>query len=326
MTTRTAVLTALLPLAVALAGCIGPGAQQPPAARRLALLHDGVRIDQLAQALADDDVVIRRTAARLLGRRGASEALMTALDDQDLLVRRTGLAALIGAGGATALSAVERALTDSSSLVRLMAVSHLASFRPHSDRVLLLLDSACKDKDDKVREIATRATWPFFRHAPSVRDGGTDRDITVSETIRLPKEDWRFHLDAGREGHRQDWFEPGLNDSEWAAIAIEQAWQEAGYEYIGVSWYRRSFDLPEEPGHFAVDLRFGGVDESAWIWVNGVYAGDHDIGPSGWNVPFRLDVTTLLNWGGPNQITVRAMNTAHAGGIWKPVEIEVLRR
>jgi hypothetical protein len=70
---------------------------------------------------------------------------------------------------------------------------------------------------------------------------------------------------------------------------------------------------------------FGGVDECAWVWINGKYAGDHDIGPNGWNVPFYLDITDLLNWGGKNQITVRAMNTAHAGGIWRPVTIEVLK-
>ena len=103
-------------------------------------------------------------------------------------------------------------------------------------------------------------------------------------------------------------------------------WQQAGYDYTGVTWYRRTFDLPEAPENFAVDIAFGGVDESTWLWVNGEYAGDHDIGPGGWNVPFRRDVTQLLRWGETNHITVRAMNTAHGGGIWKPIDIEVLQR
>ena len=54
-------------------------------------------------------------------------------------------------------------------------------------------------------------------------------------------------------------------------------------------------------------------------------ADPHDDGPAGWDQAFTLDVTKELVWGKRNQITVRAMNTAHAGGIWKPVLIEVLK-
>jgi len=67
------------------------------------------------------------------------------------------------------------------------------------------------------------------------------------------------------------------------------------------------------------------VDECAWVWVNGQYVGQHDIGPVGWDQPFRLDITKNVTWGQKNQITVRAMNTAMAGGIWRPVVIEVLK-
>ena len=104
-----------------------------------------------------------------------------------------------------------------------------------------------------------------------------------------------------------------------------RAWQKAGVQYIGVAWYRRTIDLPAKPKHVAVEMRFKGVDECAWVWVNGVYVGDHDLGPTGWDKEFTLDVTKELKWGAKNQITVRAMNTAHAGGIWRPVVIEVLQ-
>lgn len=322
---RKTMVALLLAGLVTAGGCAAP-AQQTPPERRQALLAEGVSVAVLREALADGDVIVRRTATRRLQQLGATEALQVALGDPDLLVRRTALAALIAAGGDTGLQAVERALTDSSSLIRLLAVQHLAASRPYSELQTQLLVQACSDVDDKVREIATRATWPFFRDAPSVRDGGTDLDITAGQTIRLPKDDWQFRLDPKREGHRQGWFVPTMDDADWARIAIEQVWQQAGYDYTGVAWYRRTFELPEEPEHFAIDIAFGGVDESTWFWINGVYAGDHDIGPGGWNVPFRRDVTALLHWGATNQITVRAMNTAHGGGIWKPIDIEVLQR
>ncbi|MBT4822200.1 MAG: hypothetical protein HON70_41215, partial [Lentisphaerae bacterium] len=123
----------------------------------------------------------------------------------------------------------------------------------------------------------------------------------------------------------KSWFKLGLDDAKWAGISIEQAWQKAGYDYTGVAWYRRTIELPAKPDHLAVELHFKGVDECAWVWVNGAYVGQQDLGPSGWNKAFLLDVTKEVKWGEANQITVRAMNTAHAGGIWRPVALEILK-
>ena len=320
-------------VAVTAMACMGPAPHAPsPPERRLELLGEAEggaeAVVRLVQALEDDSPVVRRTAARLLARQGeaGAPAMALALDNDDVLVRRTGLVALCRLGDHRALAAADRALADSSAMVRLVAVQYLESVRPRSDAVLGLLNRACADGNEKVRTIATRATWPFYRDSASIRDRqNTDRDIVVAQTIALPVEGWRFHLDPQRDGHHRKWYEPAFDDGEWNAIAIEQAWQAAGYDYIGVSWYRRTIDLPPEPRHLAVDLHFGGVDESAWVWLNGVYIGQHDVGPSGWNQPFRLDITHEIRWGQPNQLTVRAMNTAHAGGIWKPVTVEVLQ-
>ena len=319
--------------ALLLAACAGPATSTPtPRERRASLLREAdggaAAIPQLVRALDDSNVVVRRTAARLLAEIGeaATDALPATLTNDDLLVRRTGLVALCRLGGDAALAAVEAALGDTSAVVRLVAVQYLASSRPHSDAVLALLERACDDDSDKVRVIANRATWPFYRDSASIRDRQrTDRDIVVTATIPLPKEGWRFRLDPRREGHRLDWFSPAFDDGDWDTIAIEQAWQAAGYEHTGVAWYRRAVEVPAAAEHIGVDLRFEGVDESTWVWLNGVYVGDHDVGPSGWNQPFRLDISEILRWGEPNHIVVRAMNTAHAGGIWKPVQIEVLR-
>jgi hypothetical protein len=79
------------------------------------------------------------------------------------------------------------------------------------------------------------------------------------------------------------------------------------------------------PAHLAAEIAFEAVDESAWVWNNGVYVGCHDIGPDGWKEPFRLDVTPELQWGKKNWIAVRVLDTAMAGGIWKPVSIEALQ-
>lgn len=143
-------------------------------------------------------------------------------------------------------------------------------------------------------------------------------------TLRLSAEGWKFRLDPVRTGILEEFFLKDFDDSGWKEICIEKAWQEFGHMYIGVAWYRGWFVMPEKIKCDSVEIHFGGVDECAWVWINGKYAGSHDIGPVGWNVPFSLNVTNLVEWGSQNQLTVMVMNSAHAGGIWRPVEINAL--
>ena len=330
---RMAAIAALLAPAATQAGQAETPATRAVYSRRLAIQHLASRgpeaVPLLVRALGDESPLVRRAAARLLLEVGtpAKEALLAALGNSDLLVRRTALKAAWDLPTAKALPYLARGLKDKHVLVRQAAISHLATRQPRTDAVLELIRLAAKDDDDAVRQVAVKALWPFHREAVSIRDRADyDQDVKVARTIRLPKNGWRFSVDPRRDGHTKRWFAPAFDDSAWKSIAIEQAWQKAGVDYVGVAWYRRWVTLPPKPKQIAVDLRFGGVDECAWVWVNGRYVGQHDIGPLGWNVPFRLDVTKELKWGTKNQITVRAMNTAHAGGIWCPVEIEVLQR
>ena len=296
----------------------GPSVGQVPpsdaAARRLASLklkgEDAEALGQLQKALGDKDVVVARTAARLLVRHCApdSPSLKQALKHGDMLLRRTVVMGL-GVKGSEALGLLSEALKDDHVLVRQAAVFSLGCIRPRSEPLLQLLAEAGKDEDPGVREAALQAAKSFFSRV---------------DEVRLPKDGWKFKLDPERVGEGEKWSAVDFDDSGWDDSEIEQAWQLLGYDYVGTAWYRRTVELPDKPKADKVELACEGVDESAWVWVNGEYAGEHDIGPSGWDKPFRLDVTDLLVWGQPNQITVRAMNTAARGGIWQPVRIVVL--
>jgi len=322
---------------LALSLAAAPPGANGPSARRTALIEAArdrgpEAIPALIEALHDRNPIVRRTAVRLLARlssnsEGARRALTKAAVDPDVLVRRTALLALWKAPDAKAVQWFEAALPDPDPSVRLMAAQQLAARRPRTDEITNLLQQAAQDKDDRVRAVASRAIWPFHREDRSIRRRSDwDHTVTVLQTMPLPRDGWRFQLDPKRIGHLRKWFSPDFDDSDWAVIAIEQAWQKAGYDYIGVAWYRRWIDLPPKPGGMnAVEICFDGVDECAWVWVNGKYVGEHDIGPSGWNQPFTLDITQEVKWGARNLIVVRAKNTAHAGGIWRPVRIEVLK-
>jgi len=285
-------------------------------------------LSAISVALEDDNEVVRRTAVRLLAEHGvlATNLLQRALKDEDSLVRRTALLQLLALEPIELSETLTTAMDDPEVMVRWAAVAFLAAQRPATEETIRLLTLAKGDPDESIRSMVTRGLWPFHRNDISLRERTDyDHDVIVLDSLPLPKEDWRFRIDTAEEGHLKGWYEPGLDDHDWDVISVEQTWQQQGHDFIGTAWYRRWFDLPEKMDCSAVDLHFMGVDESAWIWLNGVYVGDHDVGPGGWDQPFLLNVTREIQWGDRNQITVRVMNTAHAGGIWRPILIEVLR-
>jgi hypothetical protein len=233
-------------------------------------------------------------------------SLGKALRHKDMLVRRNA-AMNLDALGEAGIELVERALRDDSPFVRQGAVFALMKMAG-TEEVTKLLEQATRDESTVVQRAAVAATREAY---------------TVVEEIPLPTEGWRFKTDAEEIGLDEQWFGAQLEDSGWETIAIERFWGDVGPD-PGVGWYRRTITLPEREQPARVQLDFEAVDESAWIWINGEFAGEHDLGPTGWDKPFRIDVTGLLDWGGENQVTVRVLNTAQAGGIYKPVSLIVL--
>ena len=64
-------------------------------------------------------------------------------------------------------------------------------------------------------------------------------------------------------------------------------------------------------------------DEMLNLYVNGELAGEHDVGPEGWDKRFFIDVTSQAVPGKDNLIAVRVIDTTRAGGLWKPVKLVV---
>jgi beta-galactosidase/beta-glucuronidase len=67
-----------------------------------------------------------------------------------------------------------------------------------------------------------------------------------------------------------------------------------------VCWYQREVDI--KPGKDRVMLRFGAVDYSARVWVNGNLVATHE----GGHTPFGADITDSLDPSGRQVITLRA--------------------
>lgn len=331
-------------IVVWVAGCCLPalGADETVAERRERVLQAAATgpagVTALQAALNDESPLVRRPAVRALVALGdpAREALTEALGNGDPVVRRAALLAVAGTPGPEAMAVLAEALADPEGDVRETAVRLLAAIKPPTDAIVELLRKAAGDSAPAVQMAAGQALSaayaqqrPFhvqppdrvlLRKRPDMVDHVSR--IVVAQTLPLPASGWRLKLDPGLEGHVQNWHEAGYDDSQWGEASIETFWVEG---YTGVGWYRTTLDLPERDDHLAAELVFEAVDESAWVWVNGVYVGGQDIGTEGWDKPFRVDVTPELRWGARNQITVRVLNRAFAGGIWKPVRIETLK-
>jgi HEAT repeat protein len=116
------------------------------------------KIRRQIEALTSDDMVVRRSAARRLGRSGSQEAigpLCTALNDSSWSVRRSAARALGRIGEAEAVEPLCPALKDKSKGVRREVVIALGKIG--NPRAIELLCQALQDQKLSVRESAVTA-------------------------------------------------------------------------------------------------------------------------------------------------------------------------
>ena len=74
--------------------------------------------------------------------------------------------------------------------------------------------------------------------------------------------------------------------------------------------FRLKVKFPKSLKNKNLQLYFGAADESAKVFVNGRLSGQFDIGPSGWDKPFFIDVTDQAVPGKENLIAVRVVDTS----------------
>ncbi|MFA6929469.1 MAG: HEAT repeat domain-containing protein [Lentisphaeria bacterium] len=276
----------------------------------------------------------RRQIAREIMTYGqeAREQIIKLTRDPDMVIRRNATLQLSRVLGEDAIPLFQERLCDDSPLVRLTAVEQLMSYQPRTEAILAVLRKAVEDSDNEVRKKAASVFWVFHRDYVTLRQRPEwDHAIEIINKQVLPIKGWRFRTDPSCAGHLGKWFTSDLNASTWDPIEIGKWWNTALPDkvanYEGIAWYRISFTAPSKPTtpYNEAVLHFEAVDESTWVWINGHFAGEHDLGTTGWNIPFDIEVGSFLLWGQTNQLTVRVGNAAGAGGIYKPVELQILK-
>lgn len=293
-------------------------------------LLDAFRKDAaLCKAKYEDgksDPVLRRFAFQYYLMHRPEEALKVGVYDRDAQIRGFAVMETFRRKGKDSYKLLMEKTSDHNGYVasRVLSCAKMFPDKALSEKLLQTLARTSQVLAVK-REAVRLADFPFYRNNIRLQDSPTlDHVIRKFKTIPLPKNGWKFTTDRMINGHRLGYFNVGFDDKNWKTVKVG-FWEKQGFaNYNGYAWYRIRFKLPPRIRCEAAELAFGAVDEIAWVWLNGTYIGKHDKGINGWDKPFALDVTKELNWGEENVLTVRVEDTIAAGGIWKPIVLDLL--
>ena len=151
----------------------------------------------------------------------------------------------------------------------------------------------------------------------------------IAKGPTLALKEWRFRADPTEVGTQELWFKPAnFTETEWLPVKVPTFWAEndAIGNLLGDGWYRVAFTLPAASQDKALRLMFAGVDEQAWVYLNGQLIGEHSEKSEKkaytalYDEPFIVEVPSKqLKFDGQNVLSIRVHNQVGAGGIWRPV-------
>ena len=136
---------------------------------------------------------------------------------------------------------------------------------------------------------------------------------------------WQFHTDPEDAGAASGWHKPQHDDSKWDSATCLSFWEQQKWKgYDGTGWYRCRVSVPDAwRKHKRIILRFGAVDESFRLYIDGtmVHESRYDgaVDPDLWKKPRSVDVTQHLRFGTEQALAVEVHDSGGAGGLWKPV-------
>ena len=147
-------------------------------------------------------------------------------------------------------------------------------------------------------------------------------------------EGWKF-----TEKYSENMLNENFVDRDMTDVRIPHTVKELPYHYLDehdyqmLSGYRRILNAPKEWEGKAVILTFDGVAHDATVYINGIKVAEHHTGYTA----FSMDISSHLNWGEDNVITVRCdsreslnvppfgfvIDYLTYGGIYRDVYIDV---
>ena len=161
------------------------------------------------------------------------------------------------------------------------------------------------------------------------RDFEEIREAALGELLPDQWGEWRFRKDPEDVGVAQEWFAARPENGDWTAVRVPAFLSDTEVgAYLGHGWYSTVFTMPAEWAGRRILLRFGSVDEQAWVHLNGQYVGEHTVESEGvgvgelWDKPFTIEVAPeAVRFGEENHLVVRMHASAGQSGMWGDVKV-----
>lgn len=182
--------------------------------------------------------------------------------------------------------------------------------------------------------------------APAAEISDENTRVRIEENFNR---DWLFSYGEHDGAQNADY-----DDSAWTPVGLPHSFS-IPYDlnqdsfYVGVGWYRKTFDIPNDWADKFISLDFEGVFQKAAIYVNGVYVPvskvygyeeredngfTHEGGYSG----FSVDITDFVTPGSENLVAIKVDNTwspdltprggdhQFSGGIYRDVTLSAVNK
>ncbi len=157
------------------------------------------------------------------------------------------------------------------------------------------------------QEYTFKKGWKFTKG--EVQEGWRpDLDVSGWQDVVVPH-DWAIYGPFSIDNDKQEMAIVQDGQQE----ALEHAGRTGGLPFVGVGWYRLTFDAPGFEEGKTATLVFDGAMSHARVYVNGQEAG---YWPYGYN-SFYFDVTSFLKPGQKNELAVRLENDRESSR-WYP--------
>ena len=149
-------------------------------------------------------------------------------------------------------------------------------------------------------------------------------ELDPDQTVALPI-DWKFKLDTAEKGEGLGYSARDFDVSAWTTAKTDRHLEKQGYEKGWLhAWFALDTVVPERfRGAPKAILRFGAIDKTCKVWVNGKLVGQFTFNPethpNSWNLPMEYDISKFVPDDGRLRVTVKLSSPVGAGGILRGV-------
>jgi len=163
-----------------------------------------------------------------------------------------------------------------------------------------------------ISETSIQAFPKYKEEAERAKNPGYIEKINQQDDERIGN--WNRQLrqnDKGFQNPERNWFDPGLDDSDWEATQVPGYWADTNLGAVnGVVWYRKEFHIPSEMAGKPALLKLGRIVDCDTVFINGRFIGS--FGSQYAQRHYQIPEEVLRE--GKNIIVVRIINTIRHGG------------